>query len=153
MDKHLEEATLKLLDAYGQAETLGRIENLLWLVAALLGAIAILLFLQLRRRNDKDSGSEPDWQGEVERAYNEADYETALDILETASLLVPGSASVSYWRGRCHFQTVEWEKAASTFEKLLRSEPIYRQSVKDYMAFIELNELVPGVGGYVDKGD
>ena len=149
----MEEATLKLLDAYGQAETLGRIENLLWLIAALLLAIVILLFLRLRRESTAKTGSESDWQEEVERAYNKADYKTALNILETASLLAPGSALVSYWRGRSYFQLEDWEKAASSFEELLRSEPIYRKSVRDYMAFIELNELVPGVQGYVDRKD
>ena len=150
-EKHLEETTLKLFDALGHAETLGRIENLLFLIAALLGAIAILLFLQLRRESDRDNRKAPDWQGEVERAYDKGDYETALDILETYSLQFPGSAVVSYWRGRCYFQAQDWEKAAATFEDLLRSEPNYRQSVKDYMAFIELNKLASGVDGYVDN--
>lgn len=146
----MDEAILRLLEAQGQAETLARIENLLLLIAVLLGAIVILLFLQLRRPSASNAREEADWQVEVEQAYNKADYETALNILETASLLSPGSAMVNYWRGRCYFQTKDWEKAASTFEALLRSEPIYRQSVKDYMAFIELNELVSGVEGYRD---
>ena len=31
------------------------------------------------------------------------------------------------------------------------SSTIDRQSAKDYMAFIELDELVPGVEGYLEK--
>ena len=133
--------------------SLGRIEALLWIIAALLGVIALLLFLRFRAAARSDTTSDENWQSEVEQAYEKADYETALDILDTAALLFPGSALVEYWRGRCYFQREEWQSAASAFEALLRREPIYRRSVKDYLAFIELNELVPGVEGYVDASD
>ncbi len=149
----MEESVRKLLEAGNQADILGRIENLLLLITTLLIAIAILSFLRLRKEANAASEQDADWQQEVEQAYHKADYETALDILETAALLFPGSALVRYWRGRCYFQMEDWEKAASTFEDLLRSEPVYRQSVRDYMAFIEVNELVPGVEGYKHTGD
>ena len=59
---------------------------------------------------------------------------------------------VRYWKGRCYFRKQAWESAAEMFEDCMRREPPYRRSVKDYMAFIELNELVPGVQGYLDNG-
>ena len=90
---------------------------------------------------------------EVEKAYEKADYETALDILDTVTLMYPGSARAEYWRGCCYFRMQDWTKAASTFQDLVRREPIYRKSVRDYMAFIELNELVPGVEGYLGQSD
>ena len=57
---------------------------------------------------------------------------------------------MKYWQGRCHFRLEEWQKAADLFEECCRLEPPYRRSVRDYMAFIELNALVPGVEGYLE---
>ena len=149
----LDTAASNLLEHYEQAQILGQIESVLWIIAALLAVIAVQLFLVLRRNRAAHSEKEGDWQKEVEKAYNKADYNTALNILETTQLLNPGSALVTYWQARCHFQMQDWEKAVAAFEDVLQREPVYRKSVKDYMAFIELNELVPGVAGYLDKGD
>ena len=142
-----------LLERYNQVEILGRIENLLWLNAGLLAVIALLFYVRLRKDKFVNAPSKNDWKKEVEQAYDKADYETALDILETTKLLYPGSKLVEYWQGRCYFQMQDWEKAVDTFEDLLRREPIYRKAVKDYMAFIEINGLVSGVEGYLANDD
>lgn len=92
-----------------------------------------------------------DWGVLVESAYDSGRYDAALQILATTELLFPRSALLKFWQGRCHFQLEAWEKAATKFQECCRIEPPYRKSVKDYMAFIELNELVPDVKGYLDK--
>lgn len=149
----IESAAVKLLDYYDQSQILGRIESILWLITALLAVIVVLLLLRMKKESATQAAKADDWQEGVEKAYGKADYETALNILETARLLNPGLALVTYWQGRCYFQMQDWEKAVATFEELIRHEPVYRKSIKDYMAFIELNELVPGIEGYVDKDD
>lgn len=153
IESRLDNALPALIERYNQVEILGKIENLLWLIAALLAVIAFLLYYRMRREASAKSQNSRGWQKNVERAYDKEDYKTALNILDTTHLLYPGSAWVPYWQGRCYFQMQEWEKAASTFEDLVRREPIFRKSIRDYMAFIELNELVDGVDGYLDKDD
>ena len=150
---NLETLVAGLLKHSEQTAILARIEGLLWLIAALLAAVTLLAFLNYRRARTAASAAGDDWQSEVETAYEKGDYDTALNVLETARLLYPASASIGYWQGRCYFQMKEWEKAASCFETLLRQEPIYRRSVKDYLAFIELNDLAPGVEGYSSEDE
>ena len=74
-----------------------------------------------------------------------------VQTLATTELLFQQSALVKFWQGRCHFRLEARERAAEKFQESCRMEPYYRKSVKDYMAFIELNELVPGIEGYLDK--
>lgn len=152
-DFGLEGATYRLLDYYDQSQILGRIEGVLWLIAVLLAVIAVLLYVKMRKDAAAQAAGKGGWQEQVEKAYSKADYETALNVLETTGLLNPGSASVTYWQGRCYFQMQDWEKSVAKFEELIRHEPIYRESIRDYMAFIELNELVPGVEGYLKSKD
>ena len=149
----LEASTYKLLDYYDQSQILGRIEGVLWLIAALLAVIVVLLLLKMKKDATAQAAKKGGWQEELEKAYAAADYKTALNVLETTGLLNPGSASVTYWQGRCYFQLQDWEKSVAKFEELIRHEPIYRDSIRDYMAFIELNELVPGVEGYLQRKD
>ena len=149
----LDAAVSNLFDYYDLAQLLGQIESVLWIITALLAVIVIQNFLKMKRDRADNSEESSSWNKDVEKAYNEADYKTALNILETAQLLNPGQALITYWQGRCYFQMQDWENAVAAFEDVLKREPFYRKSVKDYMAFIELNELVPGVEGYLRKSD
>jgi len=140
---------------FGQQQVvrlLQSIEVAAWLIAGLLlVAVALLLFQALKRHRAK--GAQTDWNKIVEKAYEAGHYDKALQTLGSCELLFPRSASVRFWQGRCHFQQESWSKAVEKFEACCRLEPWYRKSVSDYMAFIELNGLVPGVTGYVKKGN
>ncbi len=126
------------------------IEIAVWLIVFLLVFANIIAFLHFRNHKLLADRQSHDWQQKTELAYGQGDYKKALNILETAELVLPKSADVKFWQGRCYFQQEAWEQAAGKFEECLRLEPWYRKSVKDWMAFIELNELVPGVEGYLD---
>nr|WP_298722104.1 tetratricopeptide repeat protein [uncultured Steroidobacter sp.] len=133
------------------SETLRSIEIAVWLIFALLLVSQLWACIQARKRKAESTKKGPDWAVLVESAYEGGRYDDALQTLATTELLFPRSALVKFWQGRCHFQLEEWEKAAEKFQECCRLEPPYRKSVKDYMAFIELNELVPGVEGYLEK--
>lgn len=102
----------------------------------------------MRRR--AGTAKEPDWGTLVEQAYEAEEYAKALQILATNELLRPRSALIKLWQGRCHFQQEAWGKAAEKLEACSRLDPAFRKYVKDYMALIELNDLVPGLKGYLD---
>jgi tetratricopeptide (TPR) repeat protein len=142
----------RLLRQDQSVRLLQSIEVAAWLIVALLVVVVVVLLLGVaRRRRDKRS-QEGNWSELVERAYESGQYEKALQTLATSELLFPRSASIKYWQGRCHFQQEAWDKAVEKFEACCRLEPPYRRSVRDYMAFIELNGLVPGVTGYLEEG-
>lgn len=140
-----------LITHIGVSETLKSIEIAVWLIFALLLIMQILAFLKDRKRRAAEERNASKWGAIVESAYERGHYQDALQTLATTELLFPESALVKFWQGRCHFRLEAWEKAAEKFQESCRMEPYYRKSVKDYMAFIELNELVPGVEGYLDN--
>ena len=132
--------------------TLRSIETVLWLIFGLMLVSQFVTYIQARRRTagEKKKGG-LEWGAVVESAYESGRYNDALQTLATTEVLFPRSAIVKFWQGRCHFQLEAWEKAAEKFQECCRLEPPYRKSVRDYMAFIELNELVAGVEGYLKK--
>lgn len=141
-----------LLSHIGVSETLKSIEIAVWLIFGLMLVAQIRTVLETRRRRaEENSKAASEWGPIVESAYERGRYQDALQTLATTELLFPQSALVKFWQARCYFRLEEWEKAAEKFRESCRLEPYYRKSVKDYMAFIELNELVPGVEGYLDK--
>ena len=93
----------------------------------------------------------PDLNEEFKSAYERGDFEGALNMLEVRAVARPADARIPYWQGCCYFRLKMWDQAVAKFEAAVMLEPPYRNSVKDYMEFIELNELVPGVSGYVDR--
>jgi tetratricopeptide (TPR) repeat protein len=133
------------------SETLRSIEIAVWLIFGLLLISQLLAYVQARQRKAEETKKASEWSVLVESAYDRGRYDDALQTLATTELLFPKSALVKFWQGRCHFQLEAWEKAAEKFQECCRLEPFYRTSVKDYMAFIELNELVPGIEGYLEK--
>jgi hypothetical protein len=126
------------------------IEAAAWSIAVLLLIIGVAVLFSVRR--GRAQRAEPSWNEIVEKAYEAGQYEKALQTLASCELHFPRSATVKYWQGRCHFQQEAWENAVEKFEACCRLEPPYRKYVRDYMAFIELNELVPGLTGYLDRG-
>jgi tetratricopeptide (TPR) repeat protein len=133
------------------SETLRSIEIGVWLIFALMLISQLLAYVRARKRKAEEANKAVEWAALVERAYERGQYDEALQTLATTELMFPRSAFVKFWQGRCHFQLEAWDKAAEKFRECARLEPYYRKSVKDYMAFIELNELVPGVEGYLEK--
>jgi hypothetical protein len=133
------------------SETLRSIEIAVWLIFVLMLISRLLVFVHARKRKAEETRKGLDWSLLVESAYDSGRYDDALQTLATTELLFPRSALVKFWQGRCYFQLEAWEKAATKFQECCRLEPPYRESVKDYMAFIELNELVAGVEGYLEK--
>jgi hypothetical protein len=142
----------RLLRQDQSVRLLQSIEVAAWLIVVLLVVVVVVLLLGVARRRRDKRAQEANWNEIVERAYETGQYEKALQTLATSELLLPRSASIKYWQGRCHFQQEAWDKAVERFEACCRLEPPYRRSVRDYMAFIELNELVPGVTGYLEQG-
>jgi tetratricopeptide (TPR) repeat protein len=140
-----------LLSHVGIAETLKSIEIAVWLIFGLMLISLVRSFLENRKKAAEEKGKASEWGVIVESAYERGRYDDALRTLETTELLFPKSALVKFWQGRCHFRLENWEKAAEKFQESCRLEPYYRKSVRDYMAFIQLNELVPGVEGYLDR--
>ncbi len=147
-----EEATsvFEAMTLRGIAQSLDSIEIAVWLLVGLVLLSNVLIYARFRKQKTAKADPQADWQANVETAYDKGDYESALQTLATVEVLYPRSALVKFWQGRCHFQKEAWTRAAEKFEESLRPEPYYRRSVRDYMAFIELNELVPGVTGYLD---
>jgi tetratricopeptide (TPR) repeat protein len=133
------------------SETLRSIEIAVWLIFGLLLISQLLAYARARKRKAEEIKKASDWSVVVENAYDRGRYDEALQTLATTELLFPRSALVKFWQGRCHFQLEAWKKAAEKFQECCRLEPYYRKSVRDYMAFIELNELVPGIEGYLEK--
>ena len=133
------------------SETLRSIEIAVWLIFGLVLISQVLAYAQKRKSKAEAAKKASDWGVIVESAYEHGRYDDALQTLATTELLLPRSALIKFWQGRCHFQLEAWAKAAEKFQECCRLEPYYRNSVKDYMAFIELNELVPGVEGYLEK--
>jgi tetratricopeptide (TPR) repeat protein len=142
---------LERMGQSGVESTLNSIEVAVWLIFGLLVIFAIGTYIRFEKRRSERASQQSDWSKAVERAFDRGDYRSALQTLETSQVMFPGSASILFWQARCHFRLEEWERAAEKFEACLRQEPFYRQSAKDYMAFIELNGLVPGVEGYLEK--
>ena len=140
-----------LLSGMELSETLRSIEIAVWLIFGLMLISQFMAYVRARKRKAEETKKESDWSVLVESAYDGGRYDDALQTLATTELLFPRSALVKFWQGRCHFQLEAWEKAATKFQECCRLEPPYRKSVNDYMAFIELNELVPGVEGYLEK--
>jgi tetratricopeptide (TPR) repeat protein len=139
---------------FGQQQSvrlLQSIEVAAWLIAGLLLIVVAVLLVGIVKRG-RAKHAQSDWNEIVEKAYEAGQYEKALQTLGSCELLFPRSASVKFWQGRCHFQQESWDKAVEKFEACCRLEPPYRRSVRDYMAFIESNDLVPGVTGYLKKG-
>ena len=130
---------------------LASIEMAVWLLVGLLILAIVLFYFRHGDRRPRGSGEQADWQKTVELAYEKGNYDAALQALATAQVFYPRSPLVRLWQGRCYFQQEAWAKAAEKFEECVRLEPWYRKSVRDWMAFIELNQLVPGVQGYLDK--
>ncbi len=139
-----------LFRSHDVAGTLESIEIALWLIFVLLLFWSISAVFRERKAGQTEEKG-PEWTVVVEQEYDKGNYAEALEALATYQLIFPKSALITYWQARCYFQMGEWAKAVEKFEELLRLEPIYRSPVRDYMAFIELNELVPGVEGYLDK--
>ena len=133
------------------AEAFQSIEMAVWLIFGLLLISKVLAYAHTRKSEHQQAKKGLDWSALVESAYDRGQYQEALEILANSELLYPGSALIKFWQGRCHFRLEAWEKAAQKFQECCRLEPYYRKSVNDYMAFIELNELVPGVEGYLDR--
>ena len=129
--------------------TLGRIEVLLWLVLLLLGS---LLFVLLRRTVRKDGLSSSGSNDELQIAFDKGEFDVALNILEIRALEKPADPSILFWQGCCYFRLKRWDEAVKKFEEAVLIDPPYRRHVRDYMEFIELNELVPGVTGYLERG-
>ena len=136
---------------FGESETLESIEIAVWLILVLLLFWSISVIFRERKANRQVEKEEPDWNVVVEQEYEKGNYAEALEALATYGLIFTHSAHITYWQGRCYFQLQDWAKAVEKFEECARREPPYRKLVRDYMAFIELNELVPGVEGYLDK--
>ena len=139
---------------FAQQQSVGLLQSIelaAWsIVGLLLVAVAVLLFQAVQRRGAKHE-PKSDWIETVEKPYEAGHYDKALQALATFELFSPRSAQVKFWQGRCHFQRESWAQAAEKFEACCRLEPPYRRSVRDYMGFIELNDLVPGVTGYLRK--
>lgn len=134
------------------SESLESIEIALWLIVVMLFIVTFrVVFRDGRPAAGKKDDEGLNWNKVVEEQYDKGNYSNALESLATYQLVFEKSASIIYWQGRCYFQMEDWEKAVEKFEECCRLEPPYRSSVRDYMAFIELNELVPGVEGYLDK--
>lgn len=131
--------------------TLQSIEIAVWLIFALLLISKVLAYADARKSEKNKAKGGLEWSALAESAYDRGRYQEALEILGNSELFYPGSALIKFWQGRCHFRLEAWEKAVEKFQESCRLEPYYRKSVKDYMAFIELNVLVPGVEGYLDK--
>ncbi len=74
-----------------------------------------------------------------------------MEALATQELIYTRAASITYRQARCCFQMEDWAKAVEKSEECVRREPPHHSAVREYMAFIELNELVPGVERDVDK--
>jgi hypothetical protein len=140
-----------LMPHIGMSQTLKSIEIAVWLIFGLLLVTQVLAFLKHRQKRSEEKRKGTEWGAIVESAYERGRYDDALQTLATTELLFPESALVKFWQGRCHFRLEKWEKAVEKFNESCRLEPYYRKSVKDYMAFIELNELVSGIEGYLDK--
>lgn len=140
-----------LLSHIELSATLQSIEIAVWLIFALMLISQLSTYMQARKRKADEEEKELSWNLQVELAYDSGRYDEALQTLATTELLFPRSALVKFWQGRCHFQLEAWDKAAEKFQECCRLEPPYRKSVKDYMAFIELNELVPSVHGYLQR--
>ena len=140
-----------LLSHIELSETLHSIEIAVWLIFGLMLISQLLAYVEKRKRKAEEEKKASDWGVVVESAYEHGRYDDALQTLATTELLFPRSALIKLWQGRCHFQLEAWNKAAEKFQECCRLEPYYRSSVKEYMAFIELNELVPGVEGYLEK--
>ena len=113
-----------------------RIEIAVWLIFGLLLVSNLVSYYRFKKSRSGKTGSDADWNKIVERYYEKGDYEEALQTLSTYELLLPRSASVKFWQGRCYFQLEAWEKAAKKFEECCCCEPFYRKSIRDYMAFM-----------------
>jgi tetratricopeptide (TPR) repeat protein len=135
-------------------ESLGRIEVGIWIIAVLLLVIVVLMMETLFRKQ-KDTSSEADsgWSKTIEKYYDEGKSAKAIDMLKVSEAVTPKNPSIKWWLGRFYFQQEEWSLSAQKFEECLRLDPYFRNSVKDYMSFIELNELVAGVSGYISAKD
>ncbi len=147
-------ADAEYFDAYldqlfGESETLASIEVAVWLIFVLLLFWAISAIFRDRKAHEPDA-EEPNWIALVEDEYERGNYDKALETLATFKLIYTKSATLTYWEGRCYFQMEDWAKAVEKFEGACRREPPFRKLVREYMAFIELNALVPGVEGYLD---
>lgn len=128
--------------------TLGRIEILLWLILFLLGSLLVAF---LRRTKSARETPSTDTDDEFQSAFDKGDFDGALNVLDIRALAKPADPSILFWQGCCYFRLERWEEAVKKFEGSVLLDPPYRRHVRDYMEFIELNELVPGVSGYLES--
>ena len=127
-------------------ENVERLELAIWLILILLLILTILRYIEFEKNRMIKNKT---WDKYVEEWYEQGKYDKVQNTLATQEALLPCSAAVKWWQGRCHFQQKKWAEAVEKFNECCLLEPFYREHVKDYMAFIELNELVKGVEGYI----
>ncbi|MFK8015452.1 MAG: tol-pal system YbgF family protein [Gammaproteobacteria bacterium] len=142
-------ATLLALTQSECARTLHSIQVGVWSLVGLAAMALVAWFWVSGKRRTEEADDQPDRLKQVENAYDKGKYETALETFGMLEVTYPKAVLIKFWQGRCYFRQDNWQSAASKFEECLRLEPYYRQSVRDYMAFIELNGLVQGVEGYL----
>ena len=128
-------------------ESVNSIQLGVWvLVLLLVVSVAYIIHLRYLRKLEAEA---PDWSSRVDGYFEKGRFDEALQVLKVVDAQFPRHAAVKWWLGRCYFQQNKWLLAAAAFEECLRFDPYYRASVKDYMSFIELNNLVVGVRGYL----
>ncbi len=152
----------KLIDKVEFASYLKNIEHLLVVNLVVLSVIAIVLIYLLHELNlNRKLSSRPAvrhvnpegyslWK-EISNDYDGGDYASLINKLDYYEKSNKNIALIKFWKGRCKFMQNEWRSAVTCFEECCIYDPIYRKKVNEYMAFIELNNLVVGVNGYIEK--
>jgi tetratricopeptide (TPR) repeat protein len=131
-------------------DILDSIEIGIWLTVLLLLIIIGLILYSLSMGKKKTSKNHtPEWSEIVETRFDQGKFKEAIQTLKTLEILYPNNAAIKWWYGRCCFLENEWNMSAQKFEECLRLDPYYKKSIRDCMSFIELNNLVVGVNGYL----
>lgn len=134
-------------------ELLQNIQLGIWvIVILLLILVAIFIYAIDLHKTKALQTDDSDWSKIVENYYENGKSDEAIQTLKISEIQRPKNATIKWWFGRCYFQQEEWDLAAEKFEECLRLDPYFKKIVKDYMAFIELNNLVEGVSGYIESG-
>jgi outer membrane protein assembly factor BamD (BamD/ComL family) len=131
-------------------DTLQSLELGIWVTVILLLAIlALMLYAISSGKKNTSNNVTSDWQQLVESNFNKGKCKEAIQTLKVLEIQFPKNAAIKWWYGRCCFLEEDWKMATQKFEECLRLDPYFRKSVNDYMSFIELNNLVVGVNGYL----
>jgi tetratricopeptide (TPR) repeat protein len=122
-------------------------------IVLLLVIIGLMLYFHHSKNASLRINNKKNWLDEVEKLYNLGQFRHAIKKLKVSEMHFPKNASVKWWYGRCFFALEKWDLAAEKFEECLRLDPFFRKHVNDYMSFIEINNLVPNVKGYLKNID